>query len=255
MTEQDKQKTMSRRRFIRNSGLVAGGLVGGGIIGGLIGSNTRNGGELVSPETGGEQTGESIDFQQAPLYFSNLERFAILEAACERIFPEDDNGPGAISLGVPFFIDHQLAGSWGHNAREYMQGPFFPGTQYQGYQTALKRHEVFDEGITAIERTSMSLFDTAFVELEEEQQNEILTQLASGEIEMHGVTSNVFFRLLRSATLEGVYADPAYGGNKNMEGWKMKSFPGHQMSYLGQIESEEFIEIEPSSLRSYTDHH
>ena len=88
-----------------------------------------------------------------------------------------------------------------------------------------------------------------------EQQDEILTVFANGEVDMHGVTSDTFFRLLRAATLEGAYADPAYGGNKNMQGWLMKGFPGHQMSYLNNIEAEEFVEYEPSSLRSYTNHH
>ncbi|KMK76955.1 dehydrogenase [Alkalihalobacillus pseudalcaliphilus] len=247
---------MSRRRFIKNSGLVAGGLVGGGIIGGLIGANTNGGNQTVNPETDGEQTGDAVNYQQAPLYFSNLERFAVLEAACERIFPEDENGPGAIGLGVPFFIDHQLAGAWGHNTKEYMQGPFYPGSQFQGYQTALLRHEVFDEGITAMQKYSADQYDGAlFNELEGEQQDEILTVFANGEVDMHGVTSDTFFRLLRAATLEGAYADPAYGGNKNMQGWLMKGFPGHQMSYLNNIEAEEFVEYEPSSLRSYTNHH
>ncbi|WP_413376509.1 gluconate 2-dehydrogenase subunit 3 family protein [Alkalihalobacillus sp. 1P02AB] len=256
MEGKEPKSTMSRRRFIRNSGLVAGGLVGGGVIGGLIGANTRTGEQAVNPETGGAQTGKVINFQQAPLYFSNMERFAVLEAACERIFPEDQNGPGAISLGVPFFIDHQLAGAWGYNAKEYMQGPFYPGSEFQGYQTALLRHEVFDEGITAIETYSHTHYDGAkFVDLDDEQKDDVLSQFADGEVEMHGVTSTTFFRLLRAATLEGVYADPAYGGNKNMQGWRMKGFPGHQMSFLNQIESEEFIEIEPNSLRNYTDHH
>ncbi|WP_390217059.1 gluconate 2-dehydrogenase subunit 3 family protein [Halobacillus seohaensis] len=68
---------------------------------------------------------------------------------------------------------------------------------------------------------------------------------------MKHVSSLYFFELLRSATISGTYADPLYGGNANMEAWKMKNFPGSQMSYLKEIESEEFIEMEPNSLRDH----
>ena len=38
-----------------------------------------------------------------------------------------------------------------------------------------------------------------------------------------------------------------------MEGWKMKNFPGHQMSFLNIIE-EEFTVIEPAALNSQHSH-
>src|SRR5699024_12316384 len=78
--------------------------------------------------------------------------FNTLSEATERIFPKNDSGPGAIELGVPYFIDHQLAGSYGYNTQEYMQGPFPKGSPYQGYQTPLKRNEIFVEGIRGLDR-------------------------------------------------------------------------------------------------------
>ncbi|HIS29141.1 MAG TPA: gluconate 2-dehydrogenase subunit 3 family protein, partial [Candidatus Avamphibacillus intestinigallinarum] len=54
----------------------------------------------------------------------------------------------------------------------------------------------------------------------------------------------------RSATLAGAYADPIYAGNENMDGWKMKDFPGHQMSYIQDIEKDKFQKIKPKSLSS-----
>ncbi len=33
-----------------------------------------------------------------------------------------------------------------------------------------------------------------------------------------------------------------------MDGWRMKGFPGHQLAYIKDIESEDFVEIEPKSL-------
>ncbi|TCN28140.1 gluconate 2-dehydrogenase subunit 3 family protein [Mesobacillus foraminis] len=248
MAAKTTDSKMSRRRFLRNSSYVAGGLVGGGLLGGLIGSR-------FNPETETASTG-SVDSDhgtanQAQLYFTNPEKFEILQHAVERIYPKDETGPGAIDLGVPFFIDHQLAGSWGHNAREYMQGPFFPGSNFQGYQSPLKRNELFDVGIDRLDSYSQEKFKNKFTELEGEQQDEVLKDFEADKVKMRGATSKTFFNQLRAATLEGVYADPAYGGNLNMEGWKMKSFPGHQMSYINQIESDKFVEIKPKGLHSY----
>jgi len=185
------------------------------------------------------------------MYFTRQSDFDLLSAATERIFPEDENGPGAIALGVPYFIDHQLAGSYGRNDREYMIGPFYPGSDFQGYQTRLKRHEVFDQGIQAIENESQNAFDASFVDLEGDQQDQILQMFQDGEVSMKGVTSTTFFELLRSATMNGAYSDPLYGGNNNMEGWEMKEYPGNYMTYLDEIEEEEFIEKEPKALRSH----
>src|SRR5699024_12352606 len=54
--------------------------------------------------------------------------------ATERIFPKDDLGPGAIELGVPYFIDKQLSGSWGTNAHAYMHDPFMRNQEVENYQ-------------------------------------------------------------------------------------------------------------------------
>lgn len=243
-------KNYSRRDFLKTSGIATGALIGGGIIGGLIGANTgTNNASTTAPATGGEQHGEgSAGGVRGLVFFKNDAEFQILANATERIFPEDDLGPGAIGLGVPYFIDKQLAGAYGENSKEYMQGPFEEGETTQGYQSRLKRNEMFRQGLQLMQQEAQNRFQTDFVELEGEQMDEILTAFQEDEIEMKGVSALFFFRLLRMATLEGAYADPIYSGNEGMEGWKMKGFPGHQASYINQIESEEYVEIEPKSL-------
>ncbi|MBY7142935.1 gluconate 2-dehydrogenase subunit 3 family protein [Virgibacillus sp. NKC19-3] len=245
----DKQQSeISRRKFIKNTGYVAGGAIGGGILGSILGTNFLDGNQQ---QTAPESTDEANNFNRALMYFTRQEDFDVLSAATERIFPEDDNGPGAIELGVPFFIDHQLAGGYGNNDREYMQGPFYPGSDFQGYQTRLKRRDVFDVGIQAIQRESQNEFNASFLDLEGEQQDEILQKFQDDEVDMKGVTPTTFFELLRSATIEGAYSDPLYGGNGNMQGWVMKEYPGNYMSYIDEMEEEEFIEKEPKALRSH----
>jgi gluconate 2-dehydrogenase gamma chain len=233
----------SRRKFLKSSGIAVGGVAVGATLGGILGinNNTEEQAEPVTPQV--------LQHDHALQYFTNRADFELLGQATERIFPEDENGPGALGLGVPYYIDHQLAGKWGINAKEYRQGPFFEGETNQGYQSALKHHEVFDLGIEAIENYSQKNFDEKFTELEGEQQDEVLTALENDEVNMPGVKSSFFFDILLKATIEGAYADPLYGGNKDKQGWKMKEYPGVQMSYsMDQIESDKFLDIEPASL-------
>lgn len=244
-----EKKNVSRRDFLKTSGIAAGALVGGGIIGGMIGANTRQ--NEAAPSTGQEGhdgNGQTSTGVRGLQFFKNAAEFAVLEQATERIFPEDDLGPGAIGLGVPFFIDHQLAGSYGENSREYMQPPFAVGEVTQGYQSRLKRNELFRQGLQRMQQEAQSRFETNFVDLEGEQMDEILTAFQDDEVEMQGAQAQFFFRLLRQATLNGAYADPIYGGNQNMDAWRMKGFPGHRAAYINEIESEDFVEFDPQSV-------
>lgn len=241
-------KNYSRRDFLKTSGIAAGALIGGGIIGGLIGANVKDtAAPGEAPAMGEDGAAGGV---RGLVFFKNDAEFQILAQATERIFPEDDLGPGAIGLGVPYFIDRQLAGAYGENSKEYMQGPFFEGEMTQGYQSRLKRNEMFRQGLQILQQEAQSRFKANFVDLEGGQMDEILTALQEDEVQMTGVSALFFFRLLRMATLEGAYADPIYGGNQNMEGWKMKGFPGHQAAYINDIESEDFVEIEPHSIGS-----
>src|SRR5690625_2564888 len=151
MTEKDKG--LSRRDFLKTSGIAAGTLVGGGLIGGAIGYNARKDpGTVSEPPTEEGEPKQKAASPKGRKFFKNNLDFDILAQATERILPEDDLGPGAIALGVPYFIDNQLAGSYGVNAREYMQGPFDIGEPTQGYQTPLIRQEVFLQGVRKLEQ-------------------------------------------------------------------------------------------------------
>ncbi len=94
-------------------------------------------------------------------------------------------------------------------------------------------------------------FKVAAQQKEEEQQDDVLRMFENNDVQMAGVASMTFFNLLLQTTLEGAFSDPVYGGNKNMMGWEMKEFPGPRMSYMEQIEPDEFILLEPESLRMY----
>ena len=247
----EDKKGLSRRDFLKTTGIATGALVGGGLIGGLVGYNVNKEDQVAGTAgrkgAGGEQAAVS---NRGLMFFTNMAEFGVLSQAVERIFPEDNLGPGAIGLGVPYFIDNQLAGNYGSNSKEYMQGPFFAGESTQGYQSRLTRAEIFRQGIAIMEAEAMGRFDKKFVDLEGDQMDEIITAFQKNEIDMKGVSSEFFFKLLRQATLEGAYADPIYNGNVNMDAWRMKQYPGNQMTYIAEIENEKFVKYEPLSLSS-----
>lgn len=242
----------SRRRFLKYSGAAIGGAVVGGVIGGALAGGFNKKQAAPAPTT---PTAPTADFNQAPMFFTQTQ-LQITEAAVERIFPKDELGPGAAELGVPFYIDHQLASPWGYNAREYRQGPFVLGAPTQGGYQSIARHEVFTMGLQALDETSQKKYSKGFVELADAEKDAILTSMEKGEVMVAGsINSKTFFNLLRMMTLEGVYSDPLYGGNKNMQGWKMRKYPGNQMSYANIIDKDQFVSMEPRSLHDHFAQH
>ncbi|AXF57003.1 gluconate 2-dehydrogenase subunit 3 family protein [Salicibibacter kimchii] len=240
-----KEHGITRRKFIKNTGMIVGGVAGGSLLGGMLTNNFQA--ETTNSPVYEEETST---FTEARMFFTRYEDFVVLMQATERIFPEDDNGPGAIDLGVPYFIDKQLAGSWGINGSDYRKGPF-PGSEPSVDTSTQTRGEIFINGLRKMNQLSHKQFGASFDDVEKNQQIDILMHFENDEVDMKGVAASDFFSLLRQMTLEGAYADPLYGGNKNMEGWKMKEFPGAVHSYEDIIENDEFIKMDPISLEDY----
>jgi len=59
----------------------------------------------------------------------------------------------------------------------------------------------------------------------------------------------VFFAHLWGSTLEGFFADPVYGGNRDMLSWRMIGFPGAYASYYDLVDQHGItIDRAPMSL-------
>lgn len=247
----DNQKEISdpsRRQFVKNTGIAVGGLAGGALFGGLFTSRLQK----KDQETTSNEVANKSEkrYEEARMFFTRFADFAILEQAVERIYPEDQNGPGAIGLGVPYFIDKQLAGPYGNNVSDYRQGPFTHGNGTAA-DSSLNRGEIIINGLRKMNEESLKRFDTKFNEASEEQQVEILTDFEANKVELKGISATAFFALLRKLTLEGAYSDPMYGGNRDMQGWKMKEYPGAIASYTNIIEETDFIKMDQVSLTDY----
>ncbi|WP_240941139.1 gluconate 2-dehydrogenase subunit 3 family protein [Paenibacillus sp. HB172176] len=241
----------SRRKFLVKSGYAIGGIMVSGALASLIGCAKKDNANNTNNESGADDTKNAVpaNYNRALMFFTQ-QQYLVVESATERIFPEDDNGPGAKTLGAAFFIDHQLAGDWGFNGRDYMTPPFYTGEKEQGYQGRLKRREIFEIGIRELDNYSNTQYGKGFAAIKPEQQDEALKAFESDTVKLTTISASSFFKMLRSSTLEGVYSDPLYGGNANMDGWRMRSYPGNQMSYTDVIEKE-FTEIAPSSLQDH----
>jgi gluconate 2-dehydrogenase gamma chain len=152
---------------------------------------------------------------------------AFVEAAVARLIPNDDLGPGAVEAGVPAFIDRQLAGEYGSGGRWYMQGPWGQGEPTQGYQTRLTPAAMYRVAVREIDQAvSHEGRAATFAKLGADDQDRWLQQLEKGKVQLPTVDAKTFFQLLHQNTLEGFWADPIYGGNRNMAGWKLIGFPG-----------------------------
>jgi gluconate 2-dehydrogenase gamma chain len=169
---------------------------------------------------------------EAPLTL-NASEYAFVEAAVDVLIPEDALSPSASACGVAVFIDRQLAGAYGSGARSYRGGPFVAGKPEHGYQLALTPRELFRSSIALINELSVARHKLPFDALGEDLRAELLTQLERGQTEL--AAGQVFFELLLSLTMEGFFADPIYGGNRDMAGWKMVGFPGLPATYREAI--------------------
>ncbi|WP_454691592.1 gluconate 2-dehydrogenase subunit 3 family protein [Achromobacter aloeverae] len=172
-----------------------------------------------------------------------------LEAAVECLIPTDELGPGAKEAGVAVYIDRQLGSSWGSHGRQYRSGPWFEGTPQQGYQSRLTPIEIYRVGIREVDEHCKSSLGRVFGQLTGELQQSVLKALEKGEIELPTVPSKLFFDLLWRNTEEGYFADPLYGGNRDMVGWRLLGFPGvPSAAYREHLTNTEPYRAEPVSI-------
>ena len=182
-------------------------------------------------------TAQANSLKQAysPRYFTR-EEWIFLQAACACLIPADENGPGAVELCVPEFIDREMEGPFGHAATWYMQGPFVPALPEFGYQSPLTPRAVYRAGIAAVDAHCKKMFSNkSFSELPATEQDAVLIGLEKGTLDFENVSGKSFFGFLLQNTREGYLADPIHGGNKNMGSWKMIGFPGARADFLDWV--------------------
>lgn len=212
-----------RRRFLQTMAIVpASTLVVGGLTVGCTNAADGKTAQAAKP--------------YEPTYFTKAE-WAFIEAAVDHLIPADDYGPGAIAAGVPEFIDRQMETPFGHGKLWYMDGPFHTDQVPElGYQLNQNPREVYRHGIEACDAWCVKTHGKVYAELDKGLQEQILKDLQAGKIAFESVPSPTFFSFLLANTKEGFFADPIYGGNKGMVGWKMVGFPGARADFMDWVD-------------------
>ncbi len=163
-----------------------------------------------------------------PAYtYLNPEEAAFVEALVDHMVPADEHSPKGTDLGLAIYIDRALAGGWGKGDRLYMQGPWKRGVPSQGYQLPLTPAELYRTGIAAANIACVKSYGKSFDKIGAAQREEFLLALQAGKVTFeNGLPARVFFTTLYQNVVEGMFADPMYGGNRNKAGWKLIGFPG-----------------------------
>jgi len=139
--------------------------------------------------------------KQPATVFSPQQR-RILEAFIDRLVPTDNLGSGAVECGAAEYIDRCL----------------------EDYLAAEK--VVFLEGLGAVDVFARSSQGAPFSDLPPDKRDAVLAA-----IENHQAPHlESFFNRLRRLTLEGMFSDPYWGGNKNFSGWDLIRYPGVRLS-------------------------
>lgn len=124
-----------------------------------------------------------------------------LEAFIDRLIPTDELGPGAVAAGARVYIERVLAGP---NVNEKAQ---------------------FLEGLEAVDAYAKRTQGGSLAELSPEKRDQILKAIDDGTAQ--GLPQGrAFFNRARRLTLEGMFGDPYYGGNKGFAGWDLIRYPG-----------------------------
>ncbi len=164
--------------------------------------------------------------QQAadPAVFSPAQ-LRVLVAFVDRIIPHDELGPSASESGVPEYINRSL------------------GDYLAAEKTA------FIEGLEATDALARRTQNAAFADLSPDRQDAVLTAMDSGSAEGFP-NARAFFNRARRLTMEGMFGDPYYGGNKNFAGWDLIRYPGPRLA-TSQDDQKMGVEIKPYHHSAY----
>jgi gluconate 2-dehydrogenase gamma chain len=194
----------SRRAFLVGAAVGAGAVVGTTMVSGALAQHRK-------PSKQTPKTAEAPDASHAHEggeghgAFLNDDDAVTVAAFAERLMPGAPGKPGAREAGVLNYIDLALAGAYSD------------------------QQDFYRRGLAALDAYCRKTTGQPFTNLSAAQQDEVITALEQGKAnEFTYPTAQAFFNTLRTHTMEGMFADPMYGGNKDFAGWKLVGFPGAQ---------------------------
>lgn len=153
-----------------------------------------------------------------------------VSAVFDRLLPADDHGPAATAIGAVNYLDKALAGP----LRDL--------------------RDTYKLGLAALDGACRRRFGVRFAEADPSAQDELLTALEAGDLlDVQVPPAAAFFERLLGHMQEGVFSDPAHGGNLDKAGWRLLDHPGVHLANT----AEENVSREPvdkrGDVRSLTD--
>lgn len=206
------------------------------------------------------------------LNFFSLHEALTVEAVTARILPGTPDDPGAREAGVVYYIDNMLSYPNSFGEATYRKAPFAetyqgdaPPTgdtngfdviwiaedevERYGYQSILTPRDTYRTGLASLDRFANDRFGADFVSLGESQQDELVGAMIDGEATgFEDPSGESFFHVLRRHTCEGMFADPVYGGNRDLVGWRLIGYPGAQRAYTEDEIRAESSDREPQGI-------
>lgn len=150
----------------------------------------------------------------------NESEYATLRAITARIFPSEEDDPGALEAGASIYIDRVL------NGRDAGQ------------------LETYQSGLAALDAAT-----GGFADASEADQDSALTDLEAGEV---ADAPDGFFALLLEHTRQGMFCDPIHGGNREFIGWDLINYPGIKLAWTAEEQSlNTEVEPEHTSVEEY----
>ncbi|HEY3640210.1 MAG TPA: gluconate 2-dehydrogenase subunit 3 family protein [Xanthobacteraceae bacterium] len=246
MSDDSTHDSIARRSFLKGAG-AAGTAVATALSGALPAP-------AEAQTTPPAKEASPLPPAAEPLLTLTATEAAFLSAAYDTFIPADRLSPSGTDCGLLAFIDRQLAGAWGSGARLYRSGPFIKGTREQGYQLSLTPREFFAVGIKAANAWTRKTYGKDFDRLSAVEREAALKALDAGKAELNEVNGKQFLEMLLASAMEGFFADPIYGGNRDKVSWRMVGYPGLPATYAGKaLEYRgKKIVIEPQSITDFS---
>jgi gluconate 2-dehydrogenase gamma chain len=229
-----------RRNFLKGAG--AAGIAASALAGGL-----PRAAEAQTPPAPAQPATE-------PLLTLTADEAAFFSAAYDLFIPADRLSPSGTDCGCVTYIDRQLAGAWGNGAKLYRNGPFLPARPEHGYQLPLTPREYFAAGIKAANAWSVKTYGKSFDRLAPADRSAALTAMEKGTAKFENFEAQPFFEALLQSAMEGFFADPMYGGNRNKVSWRMVGYPGLPATWAARAEvmRGKKVTIEPQSIADFS---
>jgi gluconate 2-dehydrogenase gamma chain len=249
-------RPITRRRFLALSAAAAGALALGAEAAGCTNTTQSTSSSAAAGTTQTSAAGSTATTMSAmtqnqrfaqPLHILSAAQAALLAAVVDRLIPADNLGPSASQAGVVGYIDGALN-------QETDRGATFLGNldaieslaEQAGAQSPGNTQTTGSTQTTAgMQSGSGAQAQGGFASLAADQQDAILGAIQGGKAAGFTPDSTVFFLTLREYTLEGMFADPYYGGNRGFAGWHLIGFPGIRLTVPA---SEQQLDVKPQTV-------